>query len=155
MGKKSQLSDSSCLGSSYVILAFLVSTRSCCFSFQAFPSSSIPRAPAMYVSQTPLQLHYPWGKNIYSWTCMTCIHKCVVCICVRLYLVQMAGLVVKNPPADAGDARNAGSIPGSGRFPGGGHGSPLQHSCLENPMDRGARRATVYGVAQSWTQLRD
>ena len=47
-------------------------------------------------------------------------------------------LVVKNPPANAEDIRDAGSIPGSGRSPGGGHGNPLQYSCLENPMDRGA-----------------
>ena len=47
-------------------------------------------------------------------------------------------LVVENPPANVGDIRYAGSIPGSGRSPGGGHGNPLQYSCLENPMDRGA-----------------
>ena len=46
------------------------------------------------------------------------------------------GSVVKNPPANAGDARDAGSISGSGRSPGGGHGNPLKYSCLENPMDR-------------------
>ena len=62
-------------------------------------------------------------------------------------------LVVKNLPADAGD-RHSGSIPGSGRSPGGGHGSPLQYSCLENPMDRGAWRATVHGVAKSQTRLK-
>ena len=45
--------------------------------------------------------------------------------------------MVKNPPADTGDVRDAGLIPGSGRSPGGGHGNPLQYSCLENPMDRG------------------
>ena len=45
--------------------------------------------------------------------------------------------MVKNPPANAGDIRDSGSIPGSGRAPGGGHGNPLQYSCLENPMDRG------------------
>ena len=44
--------------------------------------------------------------------------------------------MVKNPPANAGDGRGMGSIPGSGRFPGGGHGDPLQYSCLENPIDR-------------------
>ena len=60
------------------------------------------------------------------------------------------GTVDKSPPANAGDV---GSIPGSGRAPGGGHGSPLQYSCLENPMDRGAWRATVHGVAKSWTGL--
>ena len=51
-------------------------------------------------------------------------------------------LVVKNPPPNAGDIRDAGSIPGSGRNLGGGHGNPLQYSCLENPMDRGAWQAT-------------
>ena len=50
-------------------------------------------------------------------------------------------------------AGNMGSIPGSGRFPGGGHGNSLQYSCLENPMDGGAWRAAVYGLAKSWTQL--
>ena len=60
-------------------------------------------------------------------------------------------LVVKNLPANAGDVRDMGSISGLGRYPGGGHGNPLQYSCLENPMDRGAWRATVHRVAQSWT----
>ena len=50
--------------------------------------------------------------------------------------------VVKNPPANAGDMGDAGLIPGSGRSPRGGHGNPLQYSCLENPMDRGAWQAT-------------
>ena len=50
--------------------------------------------------------------------------------------------VVKNQPANAGDMGDAGLIPGSGRSPRGGHGNPLQYSCLENPMDRGAWRAT-------------
>ena len=62
-------------------------------------------------------------------------------------------LVLKNSPANAGDIRDTGSIPGSGRSPGGGHGNPLQYSCLENPMDRGAWRATVHGVTKSLTQL--
>ena len=57
-------------------------------------------------------------------------------------------LVVKNPPANAGDIGNAGSNPGLGRSPGGGHGNPLQCSCLENPMDRGAWRAAVPGVSK-------
>ena len=57
--------------------------------------------------------------------------------------------MVKNPSASAGDVRDAGLIPGLGRSPGGGRGSPLQCSCLENPMDRGAWRATVHGVAHS------
>ena len=51
---------------------------------------------------------------------------------------SQVALVVKNPPANAGDVRDTGSVPGSGRYPGGGHGNPLQYSCLENSMDRGA-----------------
>ena len=63
-------------------------------------------------------------------------------------------LVVKNLPAYAGDIRDSGSVLGLGRAPGGGNGNPLQYSCLENPMDRGAWRATVHGVAKSWIQLK-
>ena len=57
-------------------------------------------------------------------------------------------LVVKNPPVNAGDVRDAHSIPGSRRSPGGGHGNPLQYSCLENPMDRGAWWPMVHRVAK-------
>ena len=53
--------------------------------------------------------------------------------------------MVKNPPASAGDGRDVGSIPGSGRSPGGGHGSSLQNSCLENPVDRGAWQMQFMG----------
>ena len=60
-------------------------------------------------------------------------------------------LVVKNQPANAGDLRDMGSIPGSRRSPGGGHVNPRQYSCLENPMDRGAWQAIVHRVAESDT----
>ena len=66
-------------------------------------------------------------------------------------IASQVALVVKNLPANAGDVRDVGSIPGLGRFPGGGHGNPLQCSCLENPRDGGAWWAAVYGVAQSRT----
>ena len=56
--------------------------------------------------------------------------------------------MMKNPPANAGDVRDVGSVPGSGRSPGGGHGNPLQYSYMENPMDRGAWQAAVHRVAQ-------
>ena len=59
--------------------------------------------------------------------------------------------MVKNPPANAGDAGDVGSIPGSGRSPGGRNGNPFQYSCLENPMDRGTWQATVHGVRKSQT----
>ena len=57
--------------------------------------------------------------------------------------------MVNNPSANAGDIRDMGLIPGPGRSPGGRHGNPLQCSCLENPMDRGAWQASVHGVEES------
>ena len=62
-----------------------------------------------------------------------------------------ASQVVKNPPANAGDTRDVGSIPGSGRSPGIGSGNSCQYSCLENSIDRGAWRAIVHGIAKNQT----
>ena len=59
--------------------------------------------------------------------------------------------MIKNPPANAGQVRDVGSIPGLGRSPGEGRGNPVQYSCLENPVDRGTWQATVHSVAQSQT----
>ena len=64
-------------------------------------------------------------------------------------------LVVKNSPANTGDTRDMGSVPGSGRSPGEGSGNALQYSCLGNPMDRGAWWVRVHGVAKSQTLLSD
>ena len=75
---------------------------------------------------------------------MTCFSK-------RYTETSHMALVVKNLPANAGDIRDVGSIPGSERRPGEGNGNPLQYSCLENPMDRGAWQATVHEVAKSQT----
>ena len=63
-------------------------------------------------------------------------------------------LVVKNPPANAGDIKDVGSIPGSEGSPGGEHGNPLQYSCLENPRHRGVRQATDHKVTKSQTRLK-
>ena len=63
-------------------------------------------------------------------------------------------LVEKNLPANSGDKRDLGTVPGSGKTPGGGHGNPLQYSCLEKPLDRGAWWATVHRVAKSGTRLK-
>ena len=63
-------------------------------------------------------------------------------------------LVVKNPPANAGDVRDVGSILRSGKSPGGEHGNPLQYSCPENPMDRGTWWATIYRAAKSQARLK-
>ena len=72
-------------------------------------------------------------------------------------VTSQVALVVKNPAAKVGDVRDAGSVPGWGRFPGGGYGNPLQYSCLVNPMDRGAWRATYSAwsprVGDNWSDL--
>ena len=65
----------------------------------------------------------------------------------------LGGAVVKSLPANAGDAKDAGLIPGSGRFPGIGNGNPLQYSCLEDSMERGIWQATVHEVTKSRTRL--
>ena len=68
-----------------------------------------------------------------------------------MYWASQMALVVKNPPANAGGVRDTDLMPGSGRAPGGERGNPLQYSCLENPVDRGAWWATVHRVAKGWT----
>ena len=69
-----------------------------------------------------------------------------------MHTASQVSLAVKNPPASAGDIRDAGSIPDLGRFPGGRCGNPLQYSHLENPIDRGAWRAAVHRVTERWTR---
>ena len=77
----------------------------------------------------------------------------LLCLHTRHFKGLPGGSVEKNQSANAGDVS---SIPGLGRSPGEGNGNPVQYSCLENPMDRGAWRAhTVHGVAKSQTQLKD
>ena len=68
-----------------------------------------------------------------------------------MYRASQVALVVKNLPANAGDISDPRLIPGSERSPGGGHGNPLQYSCLENPIDTGAWLATVHTVTKSRT----
>ena len=66
---------------------------------------------------------------------------------------SLVAQLVKNLPANAGDARDVGSIPGSGKSPGEGNDNPLQYSCLKNSMDREAWQAILHGVAKHWTRL--
>ena len=86
-----------------------------------------------------------------------------MCVCTHIHIylntyvyVSFGGaspvaLAVKNPSDNAGDLRDLGSIPGSGRFPRGGHGNPLQYSCLKNPKDRGAWQAMAQIITKSQT----
>ena len=71
-----------------------------------------------------------------------------------MFWASQVALVIKNLPASAEDVRDLGSIPGLGRSSWEGSTNPLQYSCLENPMDRGAWQATVHRVSKSWTQLK-
>ena len=91
------------------------------------------------------QYMFPTVSNICCWNLS----------CLRHHCNNIGGTVVKNPPVNTGDAGVLGLIPGSGRSPGGENGNPLQYSCLDNPMDRGAWWATVCSVAKNWTQLSD
>ena len=86
-------------------------------------------------------------------------HDILKCVVIsgkqsRIYPPPCSGHNSFLMPATAGDIKDTGSVPGSGRSPGEGNGNPLQYSCLENPMDRGTWRATVHGVAKSQTQLK-
>ena len=87
----------------------------------------------------------PWGRKESDTTEQ--LHFLPISIYQYLWASQVAQLV-KNPPANAGDIRDVGLIPGSGRCPGGGHDNPLQYSYLENPTDREAWQATVHGVRE-------
>ena len=108
-----------------------------CYSLHISPSSS-PRPVPMSISLFSMFSQFfkvPFALNSQSWA-------------------SQAALVVENLPANAGDIRDVGLIPGSGRSPGGGHGNPFQYSNLENPIERGAWQVTVHGVAKSRTRLK-
>ena len=81
------------------------------------------------------------------------VYSKVIKLYIYMYLGFPGGSMAKNLCADAGDTGDVGSIPGSGRSPGVGNGTPLQNSCLENSTDRGAWWATVHGVAKYQTRL--
>ena len=91
-----------------------------------------------------------------------CISLPIILLIVLIYFVDkliylrasQVALMVKNLPANAGDVRDTGLIPGLGRSPGEGHANLLWYSCLKNPMDRGAWQATVHRVTKSWIQLK-
>ena len=72
----------------------------------------------------------------------------MICTHIHIPRASQGALVVEYPPAKAGDGRDVGSVPGSGRFPGEGNGHPLQYSCLGNPMDRGDWQVIVHGFTK-------
>ena len=97
---------------------------------------------------TPLFIDLSVEEHLGCFNFGACMNNAVMNICEQLFVQTCfqlgfpGGAVVKNLPANAGDAGDTGSISGLGRSPGGGHGNPLQYSCLENLMDRGAWQAT-------------
>ena len=88
----------------------------------------------------------------YGWILICSAFLMILSTCIPSRASQVA-LVVKNPPANAGDVRDLGLIAGSGRAPGAGNGNPLEYSCLKNPMDRGAWWTTVQWVTKRQTRL--
>ena len=96
----------------------------------------------------------PWHKLLHTiWQLEIGFAEIVHFELVMEIMGFLGGSGGKNLPANAGDAGDLGLIPGLGRFPGGRNGSPLQYSCLGNPMDRGAWWAIVHGVTKNWTWL--
>ena len=100
-------------------------------------------------------LNINWGVKLSSsWLCI--LTTCKLTYCMDLFGVSQVALVVKNPPANARDAKDVGLIPGLGGSSGEGNGNPFQYSCVENSMDRGAWWATVHGVTRvrhDWSNL--
>ena len=104
--------------------------------------------PGEFHGQRGLVGYSPWGRKEVDTT-----EQLTVSLTSRLSRGFPGGAVVRNLPANAGDAGDSSLIPGSGRSPKVGNGNPLQCSCIENSMDRGTWLATVHGIAKSWTWL--
>ena len=117
--------------------------------------------PMQETQEMWVQSHLWWTKPEILLICPfteKCLMALVVYFCVGyssnvLLWASQVPLVVKNPPGNAGDARDVGLIPGLGRSPGEGNGCPRLYSCLGNPMDRGAWWAAVHEAAESRTRL--
>ena len=121
-------------------------------SFSSRPSQSRDRTLVSHVAGRLLTVWATEVTLLVVWKLIV-LHLTIDGFLCTIRTSQVA-LVVKNPPANSGDIRDTASIPGLGRSPVGGHGNSLQFSCLENPMDRRALWATVYGVPKSWTWLK-
>ena len=145
------------------VYIFLININSALSSLSLWLAGSSVNSYLQKVGSSSLTGDQTWAPLIGSAESPSQGHKgtpsftLVVCICIIRGPSASgfpAGSVVKNPPASAGDTEYAGPIPGLGRSPGGGHGNPLQYSCLENPMDRGAWRAIVHRIARSRARLK-
>ena len=121
----------------------------------------IPKSKALFIYSRNNSVVIKW--MLYNslpglWSGNHCLgpltRDCINCFWILHKWASQVVLVVKNLPANARDVRDTGSISGWERSPRGGHSNPLQYSCLENPMDRGAWRSTVYGITKSQTQLK-
>ena len=117
-----------------------------------------PLEKEMATHSTILAWRIPWTESTVAW--WTTVHGVAESDTTKRlththththtqYRASQVALVVKNPPANAGDIRDMSSIPGLGRSPGGVHGNLFQYSCLETPMDRVARKAIVHGVGHN------
>ena len=123
--------------------------------FHAFSSPDVCRALQLWLKQGYFQSPISVSKiSPSSYTALAVLQFNKWHWLPPMWGASQVALVVKNPPANAGDRGDAGSIPGSGRSPGGGHGNLLQYSCLENPMDREAWCAEVHRVTQNQTWLK-
>ena len=112
----------------------------CCFRFPSWCGGILIH----HLVSTPLRFYL----ILKTWERRSWLYACI------LYQLGFPGGTSDNPPANAGDVRDVGCIPGSGRSSGEGHSSPLQYSCLENPISRGTWWAAVLGVAESQTWLK-
>ena len=129
---------------------WLLNSSFCSFDLCVFPVTNIMLYGLLQfcVKSYTLQLYSSFKK--YFGSSISLVFHLMFLLGIQLNQGVQVIQVVKNPPATAGDAGDAGWIPGSGRSSEGGH---FKYSCLGNPMDRGAWKATVHGVAKSWIQL--
>ena len=125
-----------------------------CHEIQLISSSRDGGERKNTLHQLPNEFYLKFNQFA-EWFACILHHPTLELGCHAYTWASQVALVVKNLPASTGDMRDESSIPGSGRSPGGGHGTPLQDSCPENSMHRGAWRATVHGVPESQTGLGD
>ena len=121
--------------------------------FLASCLQDIPHLVIWFTSHTSLKSIIPLSLSLFLHLSIYTSRSLCIFVSICISTGFPGGSAGKEYTCSSGDTGDTGSIPGLRRSPGGGHGNPLQDSCLENPMDRGAWWATVYGVTKSWTWL--